>query len=193
MVILTKKTKYDSILEGVHILISESVYGDLKKIGDSKKFTELKSFKDKKYPHLDLGYRIHKITKDTFTLDLDFLVGNKDLDTHAEFIVRCSCKYEDNDGVGNVTINADTVIVESLDAPVVSVLDNFKSFKVKCGVNLVNNKEFDVNSSLSKVVTDACVVALNKVLLDNAQLDKKIEKVTGSAKGFSSVANFLTV
>lgn len=193
MVILTKKTKYDSILEGVHILVNESVYGDLKKIGNSKKFTELKSFKDKKYPHLDLGYRIHKIKKDTFTLDLDFLAGNKDLDTHAEFIVRCSCKYEDNDGVGNVTINADTVTVESLDAPVVSVLDNFKPFKVKCGVNLVSKEDFDVNSSLSEVVTDACIVALQKVLLNNSQLDKKIEKITNSAKGFSSIANFLTV
>ena len=193
MVILTKKTKYDSILEGVHTLVNESVYGDLKKIGNSKKFTELKSFKDKKYPHLDLGYRIHKIKKDTFTLDLDFLAGNKDLDTHAEFIVRCSCEYVDNDGVGNVTINADTVIVESLDAPIVSALDSFKSFKVKSGVNLINKEDFDVNSSLSEVVTDACVVALQKVLLNNSQLDKKIEKITNSAKGFSSVSGFLTV
>ena len=193
MVILTKKTKYDSILEGVRTAVNESVYGDLKKIGNSKKFTELKGFKDKKYPHLDLGYRIHKIKKDTFTLDLDFLVGNKDLDTHAEFIVRCSCEYVDNDGVGNVTINADTVIVESLDAPIVSVLDNFKSFKVKCGVNLASKREFNVNGNLSDVVVDICKVALQKVLLNNSQLDKKIEKTTNSAKGFSSVSGFLTV
>ena len=193
MVILTKKTKYDSILEGVHTMVNESLYGDLKKIGNSKKFTELKGFKDKKYPHLDLGYRVHKIKKDTFTLDLDFLVGNKDLDTHAEFIVRCSCEYVDNDGVGNVTVNADTVMVESLDAPVVSVLDNFKPVKVKCGVNLASKREFNVNGNLSDVVVDICKVALQKVLLNNSQLDKKIEKVTDSAKGFSSVANFLTV
>ena len=193
MVILTKKTKYDSILEGVRTAVNESVYGDLKKIGNSKKFNELKGFKDKKYPHLDLGYRIHKIKKDTFTLDLDFLVGNKDLDTHAEFIVRCSCEYVDNDGVGNVTVNADTVMVESLDAPVVSVLDNFKPFKVKCGVNLASKREFDVNGNLSDVVVDICKVALQKVLLNNSQLDKKIEKTTNSAKGFSSVSGFLTV
>jgi len=193
MVILTKKTKYDSILEGVRTVVNESVYGDLKKIGNSKKFTELKGFKDKKYPHLDLGYRVHKIKKDTFTLDLDFLVGNKDLDTHAEFIVRCSCEYVDNDGVGNVTVNADTVVVESLDAPVVSVLDNFKPFKVKCGVNLASKREFNVSGNLSDVVVDICKVALQKVLLNNSQLDKKIEKTTNSAKGFSSVANFLTV
>lgn len=193
MVILTKKTKYDSILEGVRTIVNETVYGDLKKIGNSKKFTELKGFKDKKYPHLDLGYRVHKIKKDTFTLDLDFLVGNKDLDTHAEFIVRCSCEYVDNDGVGNVTVNADTIMVESLDAPVVSVLDNFKSFKVKCGVNLASKREFNVNGNLSDVVVDICKVALQKVLLNNSQLDKKIEKVTDSAKGFSSVSNFLTV
>lgn len=193
MVILTKKTKYDSILEGVRTIVNESVYGDLKKIGNSKKFTELKGFKDKKYPHLDLGYRVHKIKKDTFTLDLGFLVGNKDLDTHAEFIVRCSCEYVDNEGVGNVTVNADTIMVESLDAPVVSVLDNFKSFKVKCGVNLASKREFNVNGNLSDVVVDICKVALQKVLLNNSQLDKKIEKVTDSAKGFSSVANFLTV
>lgn len=193
MVILTKKTKYDSILEGVRTAVNESVYGDLKKIGNSKKFTELKGFKDKKYPHLDLGYRIHKIKKDTFTLDLDFLVGNKDLDTHAEFIVRCSCEYVDNDGVRNVTVNADTVMVESLDAPVVSVLDNFKPFKVKCGVNLASKREFDVNGNLSDVVVDICKVALQKVLLNNSQLDKKIEKTTNSAKGFSSVSGFLTV
>lgn len=193
MVILTKKTKYDSILEGVRTAVNESVYGDLKKIGNSKKFTELKGFKDKKYPHLDLGYRIHKIKKDTFTLDLDFLVGNKDLDTHAEFIVRCSCEYVDNDGVGNVTVNADTVMVESLDAPVVSVLDKFKHFKVKCGVNLASKREFNVNGNLSDVVVDICKVALQKVLLNNSQLDKKIEKTTNSAKGFSSVSGFLTV
>lgn len=193
MVILTKKTKYDSILEGVRTAVNESVYGDLKKIGNSKKFTELKGFKDKKYPHLDLGYRIHKIKKDTFTLDLDFLVGNKDLDTHAEFIVRCSCEYVDNDGVGNVTVNADTVMVESLDAPVVSVLDKFKPFKVKCGVNLASKREFNVNGNLSDVVVDICKVALQKVLLNNSQLDKKIEKTTNSAKGFSSVSGFLTV
>lgn len=193
MVILTKKTKYDSILEGVRTVVNETVYGDLKKIGNSKKFTELKGFRDKKYPHLDLGYRVHKIKKDTFTLDLDFLVGNKDLDTHAEFIVRCSCEYSDNDGVGNVTVNADTVMVESLDAPVVSVLDNFKPFKVKCGVNLASKREFNVNGNLSDVVVDICKVALQKVLLNNSQLDKKIEKVTDSAKGFSSAANFLTV
>lgn len=193
MVILTKKTKYDSILEGVRTIVNETVYGDLKKIGNSKKFTELKGFKDKKYPHLDLGYRVHKIKKDTFTLDLDFLVGNKDLDTHAEFIVRCSCEYIDNDGVGNVTVNADTIMVESLDAPVVSVLDNFKPFKVKCGVNLASKREFNVNGNLSDVVVDICKVALQKVLLNNSQLDKKIEKTTNSAKGFSSVSGFLTV
>lgn len=193
MVILTKKTKYDSILEGVRTIVNETVYGDLKKIGNSKKFTELKGFRDKKYPHLDLGYKIHKIKKDTFTLDLDFLVGNKDLDTHAEFIVRCLCEYEDADGKGIVTVNADTVMVESLDAPVVSVLDNFKPFKVKCGVNLASKREFNVNGNLSDVVVDICKVALQKVLLNNSQLDKKIEKVTDSAKGFSSVANFLTV
>ena len=109
MVILTKKTKYDSILEGVHTLVNESVYGDLKKIGNSKKFTEL------------------------------------------------------------------------------------KSFKVKSGVNLISKKDFDVNSSLSEVVKDVCTVALQKVLLNNSQLDKKIDKITNSAKGFSSVSGFLTV
>jgi len=39
MVILTKKTKYDSILEGVKNVVSETVMGDLRKIGNSKTFT----------------------------------------------------------------------------------------------------------------------------------------------------------
>ena len=43
MVILTKKTKYDSILGGVKAtIVNESVMGDLRKIGNSKVFTSLK-------------------------------------------------------------------------------------------------------------------------------------------------------
>ena len=89
MVILTKKTKYDSILEGVRERLNESVMGDLRKVGNSKVFTPLKGVLGGKFNEVEVGFRIHKIKADTFTLDVEYFVDKHGLDARINVVVRC--------------------------------------------------------------------------------------------------------
>ena len=193
MVNLTKMTKYDLILEGLS-RVNEPIYSGLKKIGNSKEFTKLKCFVNTKFKHLEVGYRVHKIKKDTFVLDLDFLGGNPDLDAHVEFIVRCACSYEEiREGFGNLSVDANTIFVEYLEAPVTSLL-NFKPVRIKCDVPVLKDEKFSLNGfNWEGVILNACNVVLDNVLLKNADIDKKISKATGNARGFSTVSDYLTM
>lgn len=191
MVILTKKTKYDSILEGVKSTINETVMGDLRKIGNSKTFTSLKRVLGGKFYNVETGFRVHKIKDSTYTLDVEYYVENHDLDARLNLIVRCDGTYTSEDKTnGTTTVTAKQIIVQELDAPV-TTLNTFKPFKVKCSIDVVEDLQFistDFKSVAEKVIT-----TLFDELLKNKELDNKLAKSTGNAKGFSSVNEFMLV
>lgn len=191
MVILTKKTKYDSILEGVRERLNESVMGDLRKVGNSKVFTPLKGVLGGKFNGVEVGFRIHKIKADTFTLDVEYFVDKHDLDARINVVVRCECSYTSDDAInGMVTITAKQIIVQELDAPV-TTLNTFKPFKIKCDIDCVKDYTF-VSTEFDKVATDVSTVLFDN-LLKAKDLDKGIAKKTGNAVGFSSFKDFMTL
>lgn len=191
MVILTKKTKYDSILEGVRERLNESVMGDLRKVGNSKAFTPLKGVLGGKFNEVEVGFRIHKIKADTFTLDVEYFVDKHDLDARINVVVRCECSYTSDDATnGMVTITAKQIIVQELDAPV-TTLNTFKPFKIKCDIDCVKDYTF-VSTEFYKVATDVSTVLFDN-LLKAKDLDKGIAKKTGNAVGFSSFKDFMTL
>ena len=191
MVILTKKTKYDSILEGVRERLNESVMGDLRKVGNSKVFTPLKWILGGKFNGVEVGFRIHKIKADTFTLDVEYFVDKHDLDARINVVVRCECSYTSDDATnGMVTITAKQIIVQELDAPV-TTLNTFKPFKIKCDIDCVKDYTF-VSTEFDKVATDVSTVLFDS-LLKAKDLDKGIAKRTGNAVGFSSFKDFMTL
>lgn len=191
MVILTKKTKYDSILEGVRGRLNESVMGDLRKVGNSKVFTPLKWILGDKFNGVEVGFRIHKIKADTFTLDVEYFVDKHDLDARINVVVRCECSYTSDDATnGMVTITAKQIIVQELDAPV-KTLNTFKPFKIKCDIDCVKDYTF-VSTEFDKVATDVSTVLFDN-LLKAKDLDKGIAKKTGNAVGFSSFKDFMTL
>lgn len=191
MVILTKKTKYDSILEGVKTSINETVMGDLRKIGNSKVFTPLKRVLGGKFSGVEVGFRVHKIKADIFTLDVEYFVGKHDLDARINVMVRCDCTYTSEDKInGMTTITAKQIIVQELDAPV-TTLTTFKPFKVKCDIECVKDYAF-VSTEFNKVAEDVSTV-LFEHLLKAKDLDKNIAKKTGNAVGFSSFKDFMTL
>nr|DAD62853.1 MAG TPA: hypothetical protein [Bacteriophage sp.] len=191
MVILTKKTKYDSILEGVRERLNESVMGDLRKVGNSKVFTPLKGVLGGKFNEVEVGFRIHKIKADTFTLDVEYFVDKHDLDARINVVVRCECSYTSDDATnGMVTITAKQIIVQELDAPV-TTLNTFKPFKIKCDIDCVKDYTF-VSTGFDKVATDVSTVLFDN-LLKAKDLDKGIAKKTGNAVGFSSFKDFMTL
>lgn len=191
MVILTKKTKYDSILEGVRERLNESVMGDLRKVGNSKVFTPLKGVLGGKFNDVEVGFRIHKIKADTFTLDVEYFVDKHDLDARINVVVRCECSYTSDDATnGMVTITAKQIIVQELDAPV-TTLNTFKPFKIKCNIDCVKDYTF-VSTEFDKVATDVSTVLFDN-LLKAKDLDKGIANKTGNAVGFSSFKDFMTL
>lgn len=191
MVILTKKTKYDSILEGVRERLNESVMGDLRKVGNSKVFTPLKGVLGGKFNEVEVGFRIHKIKADTFTLDVEYFVDKHDLDARINVVVRCECSYTSDDATnGMVNITAKQIIVQELDAPV-TTLNTFKPFKIKCDIDCVKDYTF-VSTEFDKVATDVSTVLFDN-LLKAKDLDKGIAKKTGNAVGFSSFKDFMTL
>lgn len=191
MVILTKKTKYDSILEGVRERLNESVMGDLRKVGNSKVFTPLKGVLGDKFNGVEVGFRIHKIKADTFTLDVEYFVDKHDLDARINVVVRCECLYTSDDATnGMVTITAKQIIVQELDAPV-TTLNTFKPFKIKCDIDCVKDYTF-VSTEFDKVAIDVSTVLFDN-LLKAKDLDKGIAKKTGNAVGFSSFKDFMTL
>ena len=191
MVILTKKTKYDSILEGVRERLNESVMGDLRKVGNSKVFTPLKGVLGGKFNEVEVGFRIHKIKADTFTLDVEYFVDKHDLDARINVVVRCECSYTSDDATnGMVTITAKQIIVQELDAPV-TTLNTFKPFKIKCDIDCVKDYTF-VSTEFNKVATDVSIILFDN-LLKAKDLDKGIAKKTGNAVGFSSFKDFMTL
>lgn len=191
MVILTKKTKYDSILEGVKSTINETVMGDLRKIGNSKTFTPLKRVLGGKFYNVEVGFRIHKIKADIFTLDVEYFVDKHDLDARINVMVRCDCTYTSEDKInGMTTITAKQIIVQELDAPV-TTLTTFKPFKVKCDIECVKDYAF-VSTEFNKVVGEVSNI-LFEHLLKSKDLDKNIAKKTGNAVGFSSFKDFMTL
>lgn len=191
MVILTKKTKYDSILDGVRERLNESVMGDLRKVGNSKVFTPLKGVLGDKFNGVEVGFRIHKIKADTFTLDVEYFVDKHDLDARISVVVRCECSYTSDDATnGMVTITAKQIIVQELDAPV-TTLNTFKPFKIKCDIDCVKDYTF-VSTEFDKVATDVSTVLFDN-LLKAKDLDKGIAKKTGNAVGFSSFKDFMTL
>lgn len=191
MVILTKKTKYDSILEGVRERLNESVMGDLRKVGNSKVFTPLRGVLGGKFDGVEVGFRIHKIKADTFTLDVEYFVDKHDLDARINVVVRCECSYTSDDATnGMVTITAKQIIVQELDAPV-TTLNTFKPFKIKCDIDCVKDYTF-VSTEFDKVATDVSTVLFDNLLKDK-DLDKGIAKKTGNAVGFSSFKDFMTL
>jgi hypothetical protein len=191
MVILTKKTKYDSILEGVRERLNESVMGDLRKVGNSKVFTPLRRVLGGKFDGVEVGFRIHKIKADTFTLDVEYFVDKHDLDARINVVVRCECSYTSDDATnGMVTITAKQIIVQELDAPV-TTLNTFKPFKIKCDIDCVKDYTF-VSTEFDKVATDVSTVLFDNLLKDK-DLDKGIAKKTGNAVGFSSFKDFMTL
>lgn len=191
MVILTKKTKYDSILEGVKNVVNETVMGDLRKIGNSKTFTPLKRVLGSKFYNVETGFRVHKIKDGTYTLDVEYYVENHDLDARLNLIVRCDGTFTSEDKTnGTTTITAKQIIVQELDAPV-TTLNTFKPFKVKCDITAVKDLQFvstDFKSVAEKVIT-----TLFDEVLKNKDLDAKLAKSTGNAKGFSTVKEFMLV
>lgn len=191
MVILTKKTKYDSILEGVRERLNESVMGDLRKVGNSKVFTPLKGVLGGKFNEVEVGFRIHKIKADTFTLDVEYFVDKHDLDARINVVVRCECSYTSDDATnGMVNITAKQIIVQELDAPV-TTLNTFKPFKIKCDIDCVKDYTF-VSTEFDKVATEVSTVLFDN-LLKAKDLDKGIAKKTGNAVGFSSFKDFMTL
>lgn len=191
MVILTNKTKYDSILEGVKTSINETVMGDLRKIGNSKVFTPLKRVLGGKFIDVEVGFRVHKIKADTFTLDVEYFVDSHDLDARINVMVRCECNYTSEDKInGTVSIVAKQIIVQELDAPV-TTLNTFKPFKVKCDIECVKDYVF-VSTEFNKVAEEVSNV-LFEHLLKAKDLDKNISKRTGNAVGFSSFKDFMTL
>jgi len=191
MVILTKKTKYDSILEGVRERLNESVMGDLRKVGNSKVFTPLKGVLGGKFNEVEVGFRIHKIKADTFTLDVEYFVDKHDLDARINVVVRCECSYTSDDATnGMVNITAKQIIVQDLDAPV-TTLNTFKPFKIKCDIDCVKDYTF-VSTEFDKVATEVSTVLFDN-LLKAKDLDKGIAKKTGNAVGFSSFKDFMTL
>lgn len=191
MVILTKKTKYDSILEGVRERLNESVMGDLRKVGNSKVFTPLKGVLGGKFNEVEVGFRIHKIKADTFTLDVEYFVNKHDLDARINVVVRCECSYTSDDATnGMVNITAKQIIVQELDAPV-TTLNTFKPFKIKCDIDCVKDYTF-VSTEFDKVATEVSTVLFDN-LLKAKDLDKGIAKKTGNAVGFSSFKDFMTL
>jgi hypothetical protein len=191
MVILTKKTKYDSILEGVKSTINETVMGDLRKIGNSKVFTPLKRVFGGKFGDVEVGFRVHKIKADTFTLDVEYFVEKHDLDARIDVVVRCDCTYTSEDKInGLVSVVAKQVIVQELDAPV-TTLNTFKPFKIKCDIDCVKDYTF-VSTEFDKVATEVSTVLFDS-LLKAKDLDKGIAKKTGNAVGFSSFKDFMTL
>ena len=191
MVILIKKTKYDSILEGVKSTINETVMGDLRKIGNSKVFTPLKRVFGGKFGDVEVGFRVHKIKADTFTLDVEYFVEKHDLDARIDVVVRCDCTYTSEDKInGLVSVVAKQVIVQELDAPV-TTLNTFKPFKIKCDIDCVKDYTF-VSTEFDKVATEVSTVLFDS-LLKAKDLDKGIAKKTGNAVGFSSFKDFMTL
>lgn len=191
MVILTKKTKYDSILEGVRERLNESVMGDLRRVGNSKVFTPLKGVLGGKFNEVEVGFRIHKIKADTFTLDVEYFVDKHDLDARINVVVRCECSYTSDDATnGMVNITAKQIIVQELDAPV-TTLNTFKPFKIKCDIDCVKDYTF-VSTEFDKVATEVSTVLFDN-LLKAKDLDKGIAKKTGNAVGFSSFKDFMTL
>lgn len=191
MVILTKKTKYDSILEGVRERLNESVMGDLRKVGNSKVFTPLKGVLGDKFNGVEVGFRIHKIKSDTFTLDVEYFVDKHDLDARINVVVRCECSYTSDDATnGMVTITAKQIIVQELDAPV-TTLNTFKPFKIKCDIDCVKDYTF-VSTEFDKVAIEVSTVLFDN-LLKAKDLDKGIAEKTGNAVGFSSFKDFMTL
>lgn len=191
MVILTKKTKYDSILEGVRERLNESVMGDLRKVGNSKVFTPLKGVLGGKFNEVEVGFRIHKIKADTFTLDVEYFVDKHDLDARINVVVRCECSYTSDDATNcMVNITAKQIIVQDLDAPV-TTLNTFKPFKIKCDIDCVKDYTF-VSTEFDKVATEVSTVLFDN-LLKAKDLDKGIAKKTGNAVGFSSFKDFMTL
>lgn len=191
MVILTKKTKYDSILEGVRERLNESVMGDLRKVGNSKVFTHLKGVLGDKFNGVEVGFRIHKIKSDTFTLDVEYFVDKHDLDARINVVVRCECSYTSDDATnGMVTITAKQIIVQELDAPV-TTLNTFKPFKIKCDIDCVKDYTF-VSTEFDKVAIEVSTVLFDN-LLKAKDLDKGIAEKTGNAVGFSSFKDFMTL
>lgn len=191
MVILTKKTKYDSILEGVRERLNESVMGDLRKVGNSKVFTPLKGVLGDKFNGVEVGFRIHKIKADTFTLDVEYFVDKHDLDARINVVVRCECSYTSDDATnGMVTITAKQIIVQELDAPV-TTLNTFKPFKIKCDIDCVKDYTF-VSTEFDKVAIEVSTVLFDN-LLKAKGLDKGIAEKTGNAVGFSSFKDFMTL
>jgi hypothetical protein len=191
MVILTKKTKYDSILEGVRERLNESVMGDLRKVGNSKVFTPLKGVLGGKFNEVEVGFRIHKIKADTFTLDVEYFVDKHDLDARINVVVRCECSYTSDDATnGMVTITAKQIIVQELDAPV-TTLNTFKPFKIKCDIDCVKDYTF-VSTEFDKVAIEVSTVLFDN-LLKAKDLDKGIAEKTGNAVGFSSFKDFMTL
>lgn len=191
MVILTKKTKYDSILEGVRERLNESVMGDLRKVGNSKVFTPLKGVLGDKFNGVEVGFRIHKIKADTFTLDVEYFVDKHDLDARINVVVRCECSYTSDDATnGMVTITAKQIIVQELDAPV-TTLNTFKPFKIKCDIDCVKDYTF-VSTEFDKVAIEVSNVLFDN-LLKAKDLDKGIAEKTGNAVGFSSFKDFMTL
>lgn len=191
MVILTKKTKYDSILEGVRELLNESVMGDLRKVGNSKVFTPLKGVLGDKFNGVEVGFRIHKIKADTFTLDVEYFVDKRDLDARINVVVRCECSYTSDDATnGMVTITAKQIIVQELDVPV-TTLNTFKPFKIKCDIDCVKDYTF-VSTEFDKVAIEVSTVLFDN-LLKSKDLDKGIAEKTGNAVGFSSFKDFMTL
>lgn len=193
MVILTKKTKYDSILEGVKAtIVNESVMGDLRKIGNSKVFTSLKGALSSKFNKVEVGFRVHKIKVDTFTLDIEYFVANPDVDARINVVVRCDGSYTSEDtSSGKTTIVAKHVIVQELDAPV-TTLNTFKPFKVKCNIDCVKDYTF-VSTEFNKVAVDVSNTVFNYLLTKGKDLDRNISKNTGNAVGFSSFKDFMTL
>lgn len=191
MVILTKKTKYDSILEGVKSTINETVMGDLRKIGNSKVFTPLKRVLGGKFNDVEVGFRVYKIKADIFTLDIEYFVDKHDLDARIDVIVRCDCTYTSEDKInGLVSVVAKQIIVQELDAPV-TTLNTFKPFKIKCDIDCVKDYTF-VSTEFDKVATEVSTVLFDN-LLKAKDLDKGIAKKTGNAVGFSSFKDFMTL
>lgn len=191
MVILTKKTKYDSILEGVKTSINETVMGDLRKIGNSKVFTPLKRVLGGKFSDVEVGFRIHKIKADIFTLDVEYFVDKHDLDARINVMVRCDCTYTSEDNInGLVSVVAKQIIVQELDAPV-TTLTTFKPFKVKCDIDCVKDYAF-VSTEFNNVATEVSTVLFD-YLLKSKDLDKGITNKTGNAVGFSSFKDFMTL
>lgn len=192
MVILTKKTKYDSILEGVKSTINETVMGDLRKIGNSKVFTPLKRVLGGKFGDVEVGFRIHKIKANTFTLDVEYFVDKHDLDARIDVVVRCDCTYTSDDKInGLVSVVAKQIIVQELDAPV-TTLNTFKPFKVKCDIACVKDYTF-VSTEFDKVAIEVSNVIFNYLSTKGKDLDKNISKKTGNAVGFSSFKDFMTL